>query len=80
MDRAAVMDVEHSLSQQRDKPRNKLCVNFHGHEPTDMASTAATETSMSTDPNDSNLVDNVCDYVNTNLDTLYAHVANCHTE
>ena len=67
-------------TQQRDKSHNKLCVNFHDHEPTDMASTAVTETSLSTDPDDSNLVDNVCDYFDTNLNALYAHVANHYTE
>ena len=45
-----------------------------------MASTAATETSMSTDLNDSTLVDNVCDYFDTDLDTLYVRVANHHME
>ena len=43
-----------AFSQQRDKPHNKLCVNFHNHEPNDMASTAVMETSLSTYPDDSN--------------------------
>ena len=80
MDKVAVVDAEPSPNKGINPTTKFVSIFMIMSQLTWHLLQSTTETSLFTDPDDSNIVDNICDYFDTVFDTLYAHVANHHTE